>query len=137
MGALTGAAAMLAASGAGLYGITGGLSLGISIGAAYGLWALPPAVGVSRRQIWSVLWPPLLAGLAMAAAVLPLEMFVLEAADRGTAAGLALIALEGAACLAIYAGVLTLLAPDSPRALRELVAVARRRREGEPSAQPS
>ena len=137
VGALAGAAAMLAASGAGLYGITGGLSLGMSIGAVYGLWTLPPAVGVSRRQIWSALWPPLLAAAAMAAVVLPLEMFVFEAADRGTVAGLALIALEGAISLGIYGGVLTLLAPDSPRALRELVAVARRRGEGEPSAQPS
>ena len=135
--ALTGAVAMLAASDTGLFGITGGLSLGMSIGAAYGLWALPPAVGVSRREIWSQLWPPLLAGLAMAAAILPLEMFVFEAAERGTVAGLALIAVEGVASLAVYAGVLTLLAPDSPRQLRELIAVASRRREGVAAAQPS
>jgi hypothetical protein len=71
----------------------------------------------------------------MAAAILPLEMLVFEAADRETLAGLALIALEGAACLAVYAGVLTLLAPDTPRQMRELVAVARRRSGG--AAQPS
>ena len=118
--------AMLAFVPLGLAAVAVGLSLGAVCGAAVGLAYAIRVIGLRSRDILSEIWPPLLAALAMVAVMTPVEFLLVEADSRGTAVGLALLAIEGLAAALIYVAVLAALAPETGRELLRGAASARR-----------
>jgi len=113
-----------------LVGVMGGVSLGLLVGAAYGMVKAVEIAGVPAGAAVREMWPPLVASLVMAAVLLPLEFEVFHAADRETVAALALIALETLIGAVLYIGTLGLLAPETLREAVQLAKSARRRRGG-------
>ena len=109
----------------GLAAVAVGLSLGAVCGAAVGLTYAIRVIGLRSRDIVSEIWPPLLAALAMVAVMTPVEFLLVEADSRGTAVGLALLAIEGLAAALIYVAVLAALAPETGRELLRGAASAR------------
>jgi PST family polysaccharide transporter len=118
--------AMLALVPLGLTAVAVGLSLGAACGAAVGLTYAIRVIGLRRREVLGEIWPPLLAALAMVAVITPVEFLLVEANSRGTAAGLALLAAEGAVAAVIYTVALAALAPETGRELLRGVRGARR-----------
>lgn len=110
-----------------LVGVVGGLSLGLGVGAVYALARVGRILEISRGSILAQLWPSAVAALAMVAALLPLDRLLVESETHATFAALLLLGAEGALGLAIYAGILVLLAPDTVSQVRSLIATARRR----------
>jgi len=115
---------------AGLTAAAAGISIGSIVGAAYAMWEARRAIGVPIRSMLDDIWPALVASTVMALAVLPLDRLVIEPATHGTAAGLALLVLEGIACLGVYVGVMAILAPNT---LREIASTIARRGRADPA----
>lgn len=128
---VTAAVAMVALLGYDLVGVSAGLSIGLAIGAVYSLHLVAGMLDVPRREIASQLWPPAVAAVVMAAALMPLDRLLLEPAERDTLVALLLLAAEQVAALVVYLGILTLCARDTVAQLRALLAAARRRGAGE------
>jgi len=106
---------MLALVPFGLTAAAAGLSLGALAGAAYAVVVAKRVTALAFGDIWSELWPPLVAGSVMALAVLPLDRFVIEPAGHGTVVGLLLLTAEGLACVLLFTAVLGALAPQTVR----------------------
>jgi PST family polysaccharide transporter len=102
---------MLALVPFGLTAAAAGLSAGAVAGAAYAVRVAARVTSVSVGRMWHEIWRPALAAVVMGLAVLPLDRFVLDPHTHGTAAGLALLAAEGVVCIALFVGLLRLLAP--------------------------
>ena len=115
-----------------LVGVVGGLSIGLAVGAIYALARVGRMLEISAGSLLAQLWPSALAGLAMAAALLPFDRLLTEPESHGTAVALLLLGAEGLIGLAIYAVILILLAPDTISQVRSLIATARRR-DGAPA----
>jgi PST family polysaccharide transporter len=126
-------AAMLALLPFDLVGVVGGVSLGTMSGAIYGLVRVSQAVGVRLGEVLAQLWAPLVAALIMAAALLPVEFMVIDAADRPTIEGLLMVAVEGLIAAVVYIVALIALAPGTPAEFRDLARTMRRDRR-EPGA---
>ncbi len=109
--------AMLALVPFGLVGVAAGVSIGATLGAAVGVRHAARVLDLPLGELFAEVWPPLVAALAMVAVMTPLEFIVVEADSRGTAVGLALLALEGLAAAAVYLAVLWALAPATGREL--------------------
>jgi PST family polysaccharide transporter len=105
------AAAMLALSPLGLSAAAAGLSVGALAGTLYSLRVARRGLGVPAREMVPEIWPAVFAATLAALLVLPLDRFVLEPAERGLVAGLALLAVEGIAYVIAYVGTLRLIAP--------------------------
>jgi hypothetical protein len=127
---ITGAAAMAAMLGWDLVGVAAGVSVGAVIGAAYSLARLGGILEIPVRAMLAQLWPPAVAALLMVAGVLPLDR-ALDPPDHSTGVGVLLLGAEALAAGVIYCGALAVLAPDTVPKLRELLATARRRGDGE------
>jgi PST family polysaccharide transporter len=114
----------------GLVGVTIGMSLSAIGVAAYAVWGMSTALGMSLGGLWREIWPAALASVVMAGALYLLEHFVVQADSRGTVLGLVLLAAESALGAVLYLGLLSVLAPAAKRelvaGLRVLVARARR-----------
>ena len=119
-----------------LVGVAGGVSIGLLVGAAYGMVKAVQIAEVSGRDAWREIWPPAAAALIMAAAVLPLEFEVFHAADKPTVEALALIAVEAVVAAAVYLVTLRVLAPVTLREGMHLAKTIRRRRSGDISPDP-
>jgi O-antigen/teichoic acid export membrane protein len=115
--ALVTVAAMAAFIPLGLSAVAIGLSLGAVAGGVLGLVYVVRVVAVERRDVVREVWPPLLAALIMAAAITPVEFLLVEAAEHGTVAGLALLTLEGLAAVGVYLAALAVFAPGTAREL--------------------
>jgi len=112
---LLGGIAMVAFVPLGLIGVSAGLSLG-SVGAAvYALYLAHVVVGVPARSIAHQIGPPLVAAAAMAGVMLPLEAWVVRAAEHGTVPGLLLLTAELATAAFVYVLLLHVLAPGRLR----------------------
>lgn len=122
--AATTAAVMLAMLPLGLTAVAAGLSVGALAGAVYAVVATRRVLGIPKLRVWHEIWPPAVAGAIMALLLLPLDRLVLEPVERDTALGLAMLAIEGLAGIAIFTAALALLAP---RSVREIVTFIRRR----------
>jgi O-antigen/teichoic acid export membrane protein len=122
---VVGSAAMVALLPLGLVGVCIGISIGAVVRAAYAFSRAHVIVGLPLGNMLEAIRAPLLAALVMVAILFPLEAFVLHAGDQGTAAGLLLVALEGAVGLVIYAGILHVLIPGALAELRALLAKMR------------
>jgi PST family polysaccharide transporter len=108
-----------------LVGVAGGVSIGLLVGASYGMVKAVEVAEVGGGEAWRQMWPPLLASLVMAGALVPLEFNVLHAADKPTVEALALIALEAVIGAVIFIGVLRIFVPDILSEARQLAATIR------------
>jgi PST family polysaccharide transporter len=118
---------MLALVPFGLNGVALALSL-VSIGvAAYAIRGMSQVVGLPVRFLLGEIWPPLLAAVVMAGSILALDRLVIQAGDRGAAAGLALLGAEGLLAVAVYLSVLALVRPRTGREILDGLRSLRRR----------
>jgi PST family polysaccharide transporter len=130
-------AAMVALLPLGLNGVAAGLSTGAVAGAIYAVLSFSRLVSLPVREIWAQVWAPATAAVLMAAGLYPVEHLVLQASTHGVAAGLALLAVEGALGGALYLAVLSLLAPPTGAAIIRLPAMILARGRGRgPGSRP-
>jgi len=118
---VTTAVAMIALIPLGLSAIAAGLSIGAIIGSAYAIHTARRVEEVPLGPMVAEIWPPVVASVVMAAAILPLDRLVLHPASHGTVAGLALLAVEALAAAGVYAVAVSALAPGLPREIAGLV----------------
>jgi O-antigen/teichoic acid export membrane protein len=116
------AVAMLAFLPLGLYGVCAGASIGTLCGCIYALAQVKSQNAISVRDFARESLPPLAAALVMAAILTPVEFLFVQADQHGTFVGLLLIAAEGIAGLVIYIATMLVLAPESIREMRNLLA---------------
>jgi O-antigen/teichoic acid export membrane protein len=114
------AIAMLALLPLGLLGVTAGISLGCIGASLYAMTKVRRLNRIAIPELVREVLPPLLAALAMAAILTPVEFLVVEAASKGTVTGLALLIAEGLAGLALYTGIMLAIAPHTIREMRDL-----------------
>lgn len=109
----------------GLIGVALGVSVDAIASAGFAIHRAHRSMATPIRSMLAAIVPPLMAALAMVAVLLPLDLFVIDAAGHGTGLGLALLALETVAGLSLYAVALSLLSPGLGRELRTLLRSAR------------
>lgn len=114
--------AMVALLPFGLNGVAAGLSIGSVVGALVAAHVFGQIYEVPLGSILGPALNPLIASALMVATIYPLEHVLLQAADRPTVEGLAVLALEGIAAVAVYLISLRLL---SPALVREVSGVLR------------
>ncbi len=129
---VVGVIAMVALLPFGLVGVCLGASLAVVVRTVYSFIRADRVMGIPLAAMWREIRPPLIAGIVMAAVVLPLELLVVDAASHGTALGLLLVVAEALLAVAIYVGVIHLLAPG---AIREFVGLLRTARRQTPEAE--
>ena len=105
--------AMLALQPLGLSAASAALSIGAVIGGIYALVLMHGATDTSMRAMLAEVWPPAVAAIAAALALLPLELLVIDAESHGTAAGALLLLAEAALGAVLYLVALRVLAPTT------------------------
>jgi PST family polysaccharide transporter len=106
----------------GLLGVTIGMSLSAVGVAAYAVRGMHSALGIPLRELLREIWPPTVAGVAMAGALFPLEHLVVHASSHGAVLGLILIAGEALLGIVAYMALMGVIAPHSTR---EFIQIAR------------
>ncbi len=96
----------------GLTAATAGFSAGAVIGGAYALWIMNRVAEVPMPAMLAEVWPPALAAVIGAGALIPLEL-VVDAESHGVVGGAALLVGEMLVGGAIYLGVLRAVAPET------------------------
>jgi O-antigen/teichoic acid export membrane protein len=96
----------------GLRGVGAAVSLSAIGMAAYSMGRVPAVLPVHARRLVSEIWPPTAAAAVAAAALYPLERFLVDADDHGTAVGFLLLGLEVMLGAAIYVSALRVLSPE-------------------------
>ena len=91
-----------------------GLSLGAALAACYAMLLASRHMDVSVREMVAELWPPLIAAVGMALALLPVDN-LLDPPAHGTVVGLLLLAGEGLGGALIFAALMRLVAPERTR----------------------
>jgi O-antigen/teichoic acid export membrane protein len=129
--------AILALQPAGLTAAAAGVSIGAVAGGAWALWLLRREIRVSLRSMFAEIWPPALAALLAAGALLPVEALV-DAESHRTVVALALILGETLLGGLAYLAILHLFARTTTH---ELIAgirrlIASRRRAGDEQVEP-
>lgn len=114
------AVAMLALLPLGLYGVCAGISIGSILASLYALGRVKRLNALAVRDLIRASVPSLVASLAMVAVLVPLEFLVVNADERGTAIGLALVVGEALLGLAIFALAMLVVAPATMREMRRL-----------------
>lgn len=115
------AGSMLALAQVSLSGAAAGLSIGALAGAIYALTIATRHLGTNPATILREIWAPAIAASVMALAILPVDRQLLHPADHSTPVGLLLLAVEGLLCVAVFAAVLSVLAPHLPGEIRGLL----------------
>ena len=110
--ALTTIALIVALQPLGLTAATAGFSAGAVVGGAYAIWLMNRVAGVAIGTMLAEVWPPAVAALIGAVALIPLEA-VVDAESHGVVAGAALLVGEMLVGGAIYLAVLRLVAPET------------------------
>jgi O-antigen/teichoic acid export membrane protein len=113
----------------GLTGAAYGLSLGTTLSACNSMRIVSRDLMVPLRAMVAEIWPPLLASLGMAFALLPVEQ-LLDPPAQGTFVGLLLVGGEALAGLALFALLLRILAPSRAREVSAAVIKLVNRRSG-------
>ena len=126
---ITSTVAMIALLPFGLIGVAAGVSIGGVGGAVYGLRQVQCLNEFSAADFSQEILPAAAASILMAAVLLPLQFFVIDAASHGTTVGLLLLCGEALLGLALYATTLFLFAPDTIRETRSLILQTLRRDE--------
>lgn len=123
--------AMAGLAPAGLTAAAAGLSIGPCLGAAYGLRVAHGITGIGLRTLLDAVARPVIAAAFASGCVLVLDRSLVDAADMGAGAGLAAIVGEALVALALYAGALRAVSPETAHdigaAARGGVTRARRR----------
>jgi O-antigen/teichoic acid export membrane protein len=101
----------------GLVGVTIGMSVSAIGVAAYAIWGMSTALGMSLERMQREIWPAALASVLMAGGLYLLEHFVVHADRHGTVLGLVLLAAETALGAVAYLGLLSVFAPTTTREL--------------------
>ena len=114
---------MLALIPAGLTAVAAGMSVGAMAGGIYALVLARGALEIPLRTMLAEVVPIAIAAALAALAIVPLELWVVDAASHGTVVAALLLVAEALAGVVVYIGLLALLAPA---ASRELGAGARR-----------
>jgi O-antigen/teichoic acid export membrane protein len=124
---------MLALLPFGLVGVCGGLSIGTTVAAGYGIVRAGRQLDIPVRRLLGQAWAFAAAAIFMAAVLVPLEFLVIDASSHGTALGILLLAGEGLLGLVLYLLAVRVLDPPG---FRELIGIVRRmlRRGGDPEA---
>jgi O-antigen/teichoic acid export membrane protein len=86
----------------GLVGVATAISLSAIGMAAYAIARVPKVVHVDVRRLLGEIWPPTAAAVVMAAAIDPVERFLIDADGRSVGAGFALLGAEGAVAAVVY-----------------------------------
>jgi O-antigen/teichoic acid export membrane protein len=97
----------------GLVGVTIGMSVSAIGVAAYAVWGMNSALDIPLKSMQREIWPAAVAATVMAGALFCLEHFVVHADRHGTVEGLVLLVAEALLGVAIYLGLLAVLAPDT------------------------
>ena len=117
----------------GLAAVAAALSASAIVGAAYALVWIVRLTGIPLRGLLRELWPSAVAAGCMAGVLYALDRLVLEAGERSTVPGLAVLGLETVLGALVYALVLGALAPRTVASLlRALAGVVTERRSAEP-----
>ena len=124
------ASSMLALVPLGLSAVAAGLSIGAIAGALYALRTANRVAGVDAGEMLREIWPSVAAATVMALVLLPIDRLLVEPASHGTALGLLLLAAEGLAAVAIFVGVLLVLAPHRRHEIGEVIRARRSRDDG-------
>lgn len=95
----------------GLTAACAAFSVGGMLGGIYALGVMKRVAGTPMPAMVAEIWPPAIAALVAAGAVLPLELLVVDAESHGVAAGAALLLGEALVGALIYLAALRLLAP--------------------------
>jgi PST family polysaccharide transporter len=119
----------------GLVGVTIGISLSAIGVAAYAVRGMSSVMDIPVRRLLTEIWPPAVAAVVMAAALVCLEFLVVEADRRGTVVGLALLVGETLLGAMLYAGVLAVLARGTVHELLAALKSLRARRGARPAPQ--
>jgi len=124
-----------------LVGVAAGISLGAAVGGADSLRRVAALLELRIADLVAEIWAPAAAALAMAAVMVPVEFLLVQAHTRAELIGLILLGAEFTAAIALYAGALRALAPQT---LADLISMIRRLRPGgraggpaEPSQAPA
>lgn len=112
----------------GLIGVSAGLSIGALVASVYALAQIRGLNSVTFRDFGRQIAAPLLAALAMAAILTPLEFLVVEADTRGTFVGLLLIIAEGLLGLVLYTAAMAVFDRGTLVEMKDLATGAIRRR---------
>lgn len=105
------------------FGATGmgiALSLGMTIAAGYGIWALSRIARLPLRIILAQVQAPFVAGMTMAVGVSFFEGYVVHARHAHGLAGVSLLMLDLFAVVAFYLGSLAVISRQSIVELKEL-----------------
>lgn len=100
----------------GLTAAAAGFSAGAVLGGIYALRIMNRVAGTPVAAMVAEVWPPAVAAVVGAGALIPLEALV-DAESHGTALGALVLAGEALVGLLIYLAVLRVLAPDTGRAI--------------------
>lgn len=125
--AISGTVFMLVLASHGLVGIAIGIALGNLVGAIFRTAQLGRLLKIAPGRLVAPVWPAAVAAAVMVATMLPLDWLLVQPAERGQIAGLALLASEVLLACLIYAAALALLAPATIDELRRALGNARRR----------
>ena len=104
----------------GLLGVTSGISLGCIGTSLFAMTKVRKLNRISIRELLREILPPLGAALLMAAIMVPVEFLLVEAASKGTLAGLGLLAAEGVVGLALYLAFMLVVSPHTITEMRGL-----------------
>lgn len=119
----------------GLIGVAAGISVDAVVSAIYAVILAHRTMRIPMSAMLSAIAAPGAAALLMVAALLPIEMLLVDAAGHGTAVGLLLLTLEGLLGLAIYAFGLRIISPGLLGELRTMLGDARRDRGKRPNVE--
>ena len=103
-------ALMVAMVPVGFQAVAAALSIGAVVGAVYALRNAHRFLGFHWRSIAAEIWPPAIAAITMALAIVPVEA-ALDAEGHSTVTGLLTLAGEGALALLVYGAVLMAISP--------------------------
>ncbi len=111
------AAAVLALYPLGLTVAAASLSIGAVVGGGYALVLMRRVAGTRMSAMLAEVWPAATAAAVAAAVLVPLELYVVDAASHGVVLRVVLLLAEALAFALLYLGILRLVAPQTGREL--------------------
>ncbi|HWD40798.1 MAG TPA: polysaccharide biosynthesis C-terminal domain-containing protein, partial [Fimbriimonas sp.] len=104
-----------------LVGVAGGISVGVTIAAIYGMAKAQKLIGLTPRDTTAAIVEPALASICMVAVLTPLEFLVIDATSHGEVVDLLLLAGEVGFGLAVYTATLAFVARQTVRDIFSLI----------------
>ena len=101
----------------GLSAAAASVSIGAMVGGSYGLVLMHRVAGTPMGAMVAEVWPSAVAATVAALVLLPIQVFVVDAASHGDLLGLLLLVGEGLAFALVFVVALRLVAPKTGREL--------------------